>query len=115
MVRSRPKFHCVELYINGGIVGLSTIRKSLLSPGVSTTGLLVMLITRRDKNDGTILIQYLLPKNCQLCLFIKGENGNKCVTLSGIIILKLRHFTIPNTLQSLYYLNSNDIMEDCEW
>ena len=30
-----------------------------------------MLITRRDKNDGTI---------------VKGENGNKCVTLSGMTI-----------------------------
>ena len=53
---SQPKFHCVESNTNGGTVGLPTIRKSLLSPGISTTGLLVTLITRRDKNDGTILI-----------------------------------------------------------
>ena len=91
---SRPKFHCVESNTNGGTVGLPTIRKSLLSPGISTTGLLVMLITRRDKNDGTILIQYLSPKFCQLCWFIKGENGNKCVTTlfsPSVILTAMNH------------------------
>ena len=45
--------------------------------------------------------------------FIKGENGNKCVTLSGMTI-KLCHFTISNTLKTFYYPNSVNLMKDCE-